>query len=101
MSANRQVFEENTPGSRAAWTAALGVLPGGVSGAAKYYAPYPVFLERGEGGRVRDVDGNEYVDLLMGAGSVLLGHCDRRIASAVARQLERARHRARPHGARA
>jgi glutamate-1-semialdehyde 2,1-aminomutase len=89
VSANRQLFEQNTPGSRAAWTAALGVLPGGVSGAAKYYAPYPVFLERGEGGRVRDVDGNEYVDLLMGAGSVLLGHCDRRVAAAVARQLER------------
>ena len=75
------------PRSREAWAAALGVLPAGVSGAAKYYSPYPVFLASGDGGHVHDVDGNEYVDLLMGAGSILLGHCDSRIATAVAAQM--------------
>jgi glutamate-1-semialdehyde 2,1-aminomutase len=87
VSVNRQLFERRTRRSREAWAAALGVLPAGVSGAAKYYSPYPVFLASGDGGRVRDVDGNEYVDLLMGAGSILLGHCDRRIATAVATQM--------------
>ena len=87
VSVNRQTFERRTPRSREAWAAALGVLPAGVSGAAKYYSPYPVFLASGDGGHVRDVDGNEYVDLLMGAGSILLGHCDSRIATAVATQM--------------
>jgi glutamate-1-semialdehyde 2,1-aminomutase len=89
LSANRQAFEQRTDGSQRAWTDALGVLPAGVSGAAKYYSPYPVFLERGSGGRVADVDGNEYVDLLMGAGSILLGHGDRRVAASVAEQMGR------------
>src|SRR5262245_60011542 len=87
LSVNRQAFERRTAGSQRAWTAARGVLPAGVSGAAKFYSPYPVFLARGKGGRVVDVDGNEYVDLLMGAGSILLGHCDRRVAAAVAEQM--------------
>src|SRR5262245_64148356 len=88
-SVNRQAFERRTAGSQRAWAAAGDVLPAGVSGAAKYYSPYPVFLERGDGGRVGDVDGNEYVDLLMGAGSILLGHCDRRVAAAVSEQMVR------------
>ena len=88
-SANRRVFERRTAASRDAWRAASGVLPAGVSGAAKYYPPYPVFLERAEKGRVRDLDGNEYVDLLMGAGSVLLGHCEPRVVEAVARRMKR------------
>jgi glutamate-1-semialdehyde 2,1-aminomutase len=89
LSVNRQAFKQHTYGSQRAWTAALDVLPAGVSGAAKYYSPYPVFLERGDGGHVRDVDGNEYVDLLLGAGSILLGHCDGRVAAAVAEQMSR------------
>ena len=88
-STNRRIFERRTAASRRAWHSASGVLPAGVSGAAKYYSPYPVFLERAERGRVRDLDGNEYVDLLMGAGSVLLGHCEPRVVEAVARRMQR------------
>lgn len=35
---------------------------------------YPLVIERGEGSRVHDVDGNEYVDLTMGFGALLFGH---------------------------
>ena len=35
---------------------------------------YPQFYERGEGARVWDVDGNEYVDFMCSFGPVLLGH---------------------------
>ena len=50
---------------------------------------YPVFLQRGRGCRVWDVDGNEYVDYVMGLASVTLGYSYPPIDQAVARQLER------------
>jgi len=49
----------------------------------------PLFVERGEGGRVWDVDGNEYVDLVCGLACVNLGYRDRRVDAAIAEQLGR------------
>jgi len=73
--------------SQRLWERARGVLPGGVSGAAKFYAPFPVFLSTAHGARARDVDGNDYIDLLMGAGPMLLGHGHPRVLEAVREQL--------------
>jgi glutamate-1-semialdehyde 2,1-aminomutase len=70
------------------WERAREVLPNGVSGAAKFYAPYPLFIRSARGSRVLDVDGNEYVDLLMGAGPMLLGHGHPAVAEAIRKQLE-------------
>ena len=47
----------------------------------------PVFLQRGKGARVWDVDGNEYLDFSMALGAVMLGYADDRISDAVARQM--------------
>lgn len=47
----------------------------------------PAFLVRGNGCRVWDVDGNEYLDCAMGLGSVVLGYCDPEVEDAVRRQL--------------
>src|SRR3954468_16531619 len=42
----------------------------------EHFAPgaYPVFLDRGRGALVEDVDGNEYVDFICGLGASSLGH---------------------------
>jgi glutamate-1-semialdehyde 2,1-aminomutase len=69
------------------WQRARGVLPGGVSGAAKYYAPFPVFLASAHGARATDVDGNDYIDMLMGAGPMLLGHGHPRVLEAIREQV--------------
>ncbi|WP_394829003.1 amino acid adenylation domain-containing protein [Pendulispora albinea] len=50
---------------------------------------YLLALERGEGARVWDIDGNEYVDWAMGFGALLFGHSPDFIVSALARQTER------------
>ncbi|MBI3087390.1 MAG: aminotransferase class III-fold pyridoxal phosphate-dependent enzyme [Candidatus Omnitrophica bacterium] len=46
----------------------------------------PVYLQRGSGCRVWDVDGNEYLDFSMALGAVTLGYGDARVAEAIARQ---------------
>jgi glutamate-1-semialdehyde 2,1-aminomutase len=53
------------------------VVPGGMTGhlnAASLPAGYPQFFERGQGCRVWDVDGNEYIDFMCSWGPNLLGH---------------------------
>ncbi len=56
---------------------ALEVLPGGVNSpvrAFKSVGGRPLFIERGEGAYVRDVDGNRYVDYVLSWGPLILGH---------------------------
>lgn len=48
----------------------------------------PLFLRRGKGSRVWDVDGNEFIDLMMSLGPVSLGHCDPDVDAAVRAQLK-------------
>ena len=49
--------------------------------------PHPIFVERGEGSRIWDVDGNEYIDYLLGYGPLILGHAHPVLVEAVRRQL--------------
>ena len=49
----------------------------------------PVYLERGKGARVWDVDGNEYLDFNMGIGPLSLGYCYDRVDNAIKEQLEK------------
>jgi glutamate-1-semialdehyde 2,1-aminomutase len=87
--AAQEAYVRRTPESAARWHRAARVLPLGVSGSGKFFAPYPVFTASASGSRLTDVDGHEYVDLLMGNASVLLGHAHPRITAAVAEQAAR------------
>jgi glutamate-1-semialdehyde 2,1-aminomutase len=51
--------------------------------------PYhlPLVADRGAGARLWDIDGNEYIDLNMAFGPLLLGHCPRPVIEAVRRQI--------------
>src|SRR5438552_4070368 len=83
------VYRSGREGSYALWHRAAGVFPQGVSGAAKFFSPYPVFVREAAGAYVVDVDGNRYVDLLMGAGPMLFGHGHPRIVAAIREQVSR------------
>jgi glutamate-1-semialdehyde 2,1-aminomutase len=48
------------------------------------YGEYPIFMQRGQGSRLFDVDGNEYIDWMMGFGALPLGHGDPQVAQAIA-----------------
>ena len=60
--------------SRALYDRALSVLVGGVNSSVRAVRPYPAFVRRGDGAHVIDVDGNRYIDYVMGYGPLLLGH---------------------------
>jgi glutamate-1-semialdehyde 2,1-aminomutase len=49
----------------------------------------PVFMRRGEGAYIEDVDGNRYVDWVMSWGPLLFGHADRETLEAVVEAAER------------
>jgi glutamate-1-semialdehyde 2,1-aminomutase len=49
----------------------------------------PMFLTHGRGGRVWDVDGNEYVDLVCGLLPIVLGYCDPDVDDAIRAQLDK------------
>ncbi len=89
LSAAETSYLERTPASRRLWREAADVFPRGVSGAAKWFAPHPVFLSEAQGAEVIDVDGNRYIDFLMGAGPMLLGHGHPRVVEAIREQAAR------------
>ncbi|NOZ22219.1 MAG: aminotransferase class III-fold pyridoxal phosphate-dependent enzyme [Planctomycetes bacterium] len=54
--------------------------------------PFPIYVDRAQGSRKWDVDGNELIDYWMGHGSLLLGHRHPTMIEAVAKQLRRSTH---------
>ncbi|MEH1848184.1 MAG: aspartate aminotransferase family protein [Nostoc sp.] len=53
---------------------------------------YPIAVERSDGSRLWDTDGNEYIDILMGLGINLCGHNPLFVQTAIAEQLQRGMH---------
>ncbi len=58
---------------------ALQHMPGGTDSNFRAWGEDTIYVDRGKGGKVWDVDGNEFVDLRMGYGPVILGHGDDRV----------------------
>lgn len=67
------------------------LVPGGVAGIRRPYnfvqGEYPIFFEAGKGGRIRDVDGNEYIDYLCAYGPIIIGYGEEEIDNAVIEQI--------------
>jgi len=76
----------STKNSRTLFDRALKVLVEGVSSPSRgpaNYGAYPIFIERGRGAYLFDVDGNRYVDWMMAYGALPLGHAHPRIEEAI------------------
>ncbi|SFF98937.1 glutamate-1-semialdehyde 2,1-aminomutase [Planifilum fulgidum] len=78
-----------TAGSAALHEEAARYLPGGVTANIKYFDPYPIAMDSASGARMKDVDGNEYIDYNLCYGALILGHGDPRVKRAVLEQLNR------------
>jgi len=68
---------------------ALKVMPGGASRNTILRRPHPLYVERGEGSRVFDVEGVERIDFANNMASLIHGHAHPAIVSAVTEQLKR------------
>jgi len=75
--------------SNAHFRRALGRLPLGVSSSFRYWGDErTIYVARGKGGRLWDIDGNEYVDYRLGYGPAILGYADDRVDAAARAGME-------------
>jgi glutamate-1-semialdehyde 2,1-aminomutase len=82
----------NRERSRAAFERACRVIPGGVNSPARAFGAVggqPLFIARGEGPYLFDVDANRYLDYIGSWGPLILGHAHPRVAQAVEEALRR------------
>ena len=89
-------FVERQPNSAGLRERAMTSLAGGVTSSWQITTPQAVWLSRGEGSKIFDVDGGEYVDLHGGYGAGLAGHAHPAVVAAVTRQVANGTHFAQP-----
>jgi glutamate-1-semialdehyde 2,1-aminomutase len=69
---------------------------GGVASSWQDSPPHAIFVDRGEGNRLWDIDGNEYLDYHLGYGAMVVGHAHPKIVEALHRAASRGTHFAQP-----
>src|SRR4030081_2005064 len=78
------------------WNEAKEFISKGVPSSFQDAPPQPIFIQRGQGSRVWDVDGNEYVDFHNGFGVMVVGHAHPLIVEAVRERIAAGSHFAQP-----
>lgn len=63
--------------------------PGGVNSPVRYYSPFPIFMKRGYGSKIYDVDNKEYIDYCLGFGPLILGHSNDQVREKMKDAIER------------
>ncbi len=82
----------NTDNSRIIYEKAKEAIPGGVNSPVRAFQSvdkeYPIFIKRGNGSKLSDEDGNEYVDMIGSWGPMILGHNYPQVLEVVREELE-------------
>jgi glutamate-1-semialdehyde 2,1-aminomutase len=72
---------------------ACSLVAGGVSSKSRStfegYHPFPLFIERAEGSRLYDADGNEYIDYLVALGATILGNANQEVLDFVSTEMRK------------
>lgn len=66
---------------------AANVIPGGVTANIKHFAPHPIFMKKGYGSKLIDVDHKEYIDYSLSYGALITGHGHDAITKATIKQM--------------
>lgn len=74
---------------RATFARASAIMPGGADSNFRSWGDDTIYVDRGLGSHIWDLDGNEYIDLRMGYGPVILGHADPRVDDYVNDRMRR------------
>ncbi len=90
---NIEPAKTNIEKSKELWKSAESIIPGGTQTFSKgpdqfVFGVAPIFLKRGEGSYVWDVDGNKYIDLCMGLWAITLGYGYPGVSDAISRQAK-------------
>jgi glutamate-1-semialdehyde 2,1-aminomutase len=91
-----ETFRSNRRLSDKMWMEAKEFISKGVPSSFQDAPPQPIFVERGKGSRVWDVDGNEYVDFHNGFGVMVVGHAHPLIVEAITERAKNGTHFAQP-----
>lgn len=85
-------YIKHFPTSKKMFEKAERYLPAGVGSTSRAvwsgWEPYPLFVNQGIGSHLIDVDGNEFIDYLLGLGPMLLGHRPKEVTLKVAEQIQ-------------
>lgn len=74
-----------------AFAEAKTLMPGGVNSPVRAFKSVkmdPIFMERGKGSKIYDIDGNEYIDYVLSWGPLILGHANDRVVEAIKKVAE-------------
>lgn len=81
-------YRSRTAKSRALGERARTFMPGGETRAGTWFSPYPIWIGEADGCRIRDADGNHYIDFHGNYSSAILGHSNPAVVAAVQRQAQ-------------
>ena len=76
-------FAASTPVAQKLQSEAEKHLPGGSTRGTAYFKPHPFWADHGDGHYLYDVDGNKYLDFMLNATSLILGHAHPSIVAAL------------------
>ncbi|OLS41512.1 glutamate-1-semialdehyde 2,1-aminomutase [Bacillus sp. MRMR6] len=77
--------------SKEAFKEAQTLMPGGVNSPVRAFKSVnmdPIFMERGKGSKIYDIDGNEYIDYVLSWGPLILGHTNDRVVAGIKKVAE-------------
>lgn len=77
--------------SKQAYKDAVKLMPGGVNSPVRAFRSVnmdPIFMERGKGSKIYDIDGNEYIDYVLSWGPLILGHANDQVIEAIKKTAE-------------
>ena len=96
IAAEEARFRSTHARSAELWERARNSMPRGVPSSFQDAKPMPIFAAEGQGSRITDVDGNEYVDFHNGFGVMAVGHAHPLIVTAVSERVAQGSHFAQP-----
>ncbi|WP_010678311.1 glutamate-1-semialdehyde 2,1-aminomutase [Bacillus timonensis] len=77
--------------SKAAFSESIHLMPGGVNSPVRAFKSVnmdPIFMERGKGSKIYDIDGNEYIDYVLSWGPLIHGHANDQVVEALKKATE-------------
>src|SRR5713226_3049383 len=92
------LYEKRTPKSAEAHKKAQKRIPLGVASNYRAYDPYPIFVAEGHGSKLKDIDGNEYIDHNLCFGTLMAGHGHPAVVNAVKAMADSGTTFGMPHG---